>query len=369
MIEINKLLLPDYKNCIANLPNSVLKYFGVPTVGDTLPLADRYLTGQYKNVVVLLLDGMGTYILEKNLPKDGFFRQHLAGSYDSVFPPTTVAATTSADSGLQPIEHSWLGWDCYYPQVDKNVTVFFNVEQGTENPVADSSAAQTYCGYKSTVQRLTEAGRTAYYDTPFVPPFPNTFDAVCSRIEELCREDGNKYIYSYWSEPDGVMHRYGAYSPEAKSTMAELEAGVQKMCAELDDTLLIITADHGHVDGRNVVITDYPKIMECLKRLPSIEPRALNLFVKDGMKEQFEREFEQAFGNDFVLLTKQQVYDINLFGNGTRHVCADGMIGDYVAVAVTDLTVFCTHEEADSIVGVHAGSTAEEMTIPFIVIS
>lgn len=35
-------------------------------------------------------------------------------------------------SGLQPSEHGWLGWDCFYPQVDKNVTVFLNTVQGTE---------------------------------------------------------------------------------------------------------------------------------------------------------------------------------------------------------------------------------------------
>ncbi len=44
------------------------------------------------------------------------------------------------------------------------------------------------------------------------------------------------------------------------------------------------------------------------------------------------------------------------------------MLGDYLAVAVDDLTVFNTREEADALVGVHAGLTEDEMTIPFIVI-
>ena len=79
-----------------------------------------------KNVIVLLLDGMGKLILEESLDEKGSFRSHLAGSYNSVFLSTTVAATTSILSGQQPCEHSWLGWDCYYPQIDKNVTVFLN---------------------------------------------------------------------------------------------------------------------------------------------------------------------------------------------------------------------------------------------------
>ena len=74
-----KLVWPDYKNCIANLPNSILRKFGVTPAGDTLPLLDRYLEKDYRNIVVILLDGMGKSILERHLEKDGAFRSHLAG--------------------------------------------------------------------------------------------------------------------------------------------------------------------------------------------------------------------------------------------------------------------------------------------------
>ena len=120
-----KQKLPDYTNCIANLANSILAEFGIKEDGrQTLKLLDSYLAKNYENIVVILLDGMGKCILEKNLDKDGFFNTHLKSTYSSVFPPTTVAATTSIMSGLDPCQHSWLGWDCYYPEIDKNVTVF-----------------------------------------------------------------------------------------------------------------------------------------------------------------------------------------------------------------------------------------------------
>lgn len=362
-----KFDLLDYTNCIANLPNSILKKFGVDTVGDTLPIADKYIEKNYKNIVVLLLDGMGTYILEKNLDKNGFFSSHLIDSYKTVFPPTTVAAITSIDCGLQPIEHAWFGWDCYYPQIDKNVTVFLNTEQGTNSSVMDESVASKYCGYESICQRLINSGHKAYYSTPFIPPFPNSFDDICHRVAELCKEDGNKYIYAYWNEPDTTMHKFGCNHEKTRSVLKTLEDKVKQMCEQLEDTLLIITADHGHVDGRNVCITDYPEVARCLVRMPSIEPRALNLFVKDEMKNDFERAFNNAFANDFILLTKQEVYESNLFGDGIKHTNADAMIGDYVAIAISNLTVFNTREEAEEMIGVHAGYTKEEITIPFIV--
>lgn len=110
--------LPDYRNCLVNLANSILKKYGATTTVNTLPLADEYLNRSYKNVVVLLLDAMGVSILEKHLAEDGFFRSHLVGEYNSVYPPTTVAATTSLLSGLYPNEHGWLGWDMYIPKLD-----------------------------------------------------------------------------------------------------------------------------------------------------------------------------------------------------------------------------------------------------------
>ena len=82
-------LWPDYENCLANLPNSIMNYFGVTPIGATLPLLDNCLKKRCKNIVVILLDGMGVNIMEENLDKDGFFRTHLAGCLSSVFPPLT----------------------------------------------------------------------------------------------------------------------------------------------------------------------------------------------------------------------------------------------------------------------------------------
>lgn len=362
-----KFVLHDYDNCIVNLSNSILRNFGIMPGGESLALADQFLDKGYKNVVLLLFDGLGTCIMKGNLKKSGFLRTHYVDSICTVFPPTTVAATTSAMSALQPIEHAWLGWDCYYPQADKNVTVFLNTEQGTSKPVADENLAWKYCGYQSVVDRIKESGGRAYHVTPFVEPYPSSFDAICSQIRSNCEEDGKKYIYAYWNEPDSIMHKYGCYSEEAKQVISELEKKVEAMCGQLEDTLLIITADHGHIDGRNAVITEYPAIMECLVRMPSIEPRALNLYVKEEKRAQFEREFEKEFGGDFVLLTKEEIYASGLFGTKTPHKNVDAMIGDYVAIGMTDLTIFNTREEADRVKGVHAGYTKEEIQIPIII--
>ena len=57
-----------------------------------------------------------------------------------------------------------------------------------------------------------------------------------------------------------------------------------------------------------------------------------------------------------------------MFGTGRDLDGLEGMIGDYVALAVSDRSVFNTHIEAQEMPGGHAGLTKEEISIPLIVI-
>lgn len=359
-----KLIWPDYENCIANLPNSVMKYMGIEPVGSTLPLADRYLNKEYKNVVVLLLDGMGKHIIENILDVDGPFRTHLAGYYQSVFLSTTVAATTSVLSGLQPCEHSWLGWDCYYPQLNENVTVFLNTIQGTEKQAAGYNVARTLTPYESVVDRINRLGGKAEFSIRFVPPHPHNLEEICGRIGKLCREPGKKYIYGYFEQPDGILHRNGLHAPVTKETLTEIEKTVSKLAEGLDDTLLFITADHGHIDNDCAVLQDYPKICECLERLPSLEPRVLSLFVREGKEKIFEEEFNKEFGSKFLLMPMEEAIEKNLFGTGKHHKNFRGMLGNYLAIATDNLSIYYTEERW---VSMHGSITEEEMMIPLIV--
>ena len=365
-----KICYPDYNNCTANLANSILKEFGVGDVTKpTLRLCDELLKKDYKNIVVLLLDGMGKNITERNLEADGFFNRHFIGTYSSVFPPTTVAATTSIDSAKNPIEHSWLGWDCYFEEIDKNVTVFLNTESGTEKQAAEYHVAGRYLSYECIVTKINEAGDgDAYYASPFMKPYPSDFTAICARIQNLCAQSGKKYIYAYWNEPDATMHKTGCYSVLSKSVLRELEQKIEVLCSTLTDTLLIVTADHGLMDSYGVTLADYPEILECLVRMPSIEPRALNLFIKTGMEEHFERLFKEAFGEKFLLLTKAQVREQKLFGAGEEHPLFDEMLGDYLAIAISDLSIYNSREEMERFIGVHAGLTEDEMVVPLIAV-
>ncbi|MBO4235731.1 MAG: alkaline phosphatase family protein [Firmicutes bacterium] len=386
---------PDYNNCLVNLSNSIIKRFGAETTANTLPIADEYLVKGYRNVVILLLDALGISTLEDHLEKDAFFRSHIRHTYTSVYPATTVAATTSVLSGLYPNEHGWLGWDMYFPKLDKNVTVFWNKEQMSElegaiptigedgkhaiwgtdtlaesEVVADFDAASTYIPYTNIIDKINAANEEtkAYVSSPYVDPCPETLEKILERIKDLCDAPGEKFIYAYWNEPDSTMHDTGTKSADTHEVVTSLEKTLEKFSSELSDTLMFITADHGHIDSNNLCIGDYPEVLNCLVRRPSIEPRTLNLFVKEECKADFPEIFKRNFGDDFLLLTKEEVLEHKLFGPGENRDGLTDMIGDFVALAISNTSVFNTHFQMQIMPGAHAGLTAEEARIPLIVV-
>ena len=116
------------------------------------------------------------------------------------------------------------------------------------------------------------------------------------------------------------------------------------------------------------VVKKAQEVLDCLVRLPSVEPRTLNLFVKEECREAFPAVFRKAFGDDFLLLTREEALREKLFGPGKERPGLREMIGDYVAAAVLATSVFNTHIEAQEMPGGHAGLTAEETRIPLIVV-
>lgn len=358
----------ERRDTIANLACSILAHFGVPDVPNaTLPLADRLLEKGRQNVAVLLLDAMGKENIEELLDEGGFFRSHLKGIYSSVFPPTTVAATTSIDSGLFPSRHGWLGWTMYYPEMGKNVVVFTNRDDDGQ-PAAAFTAARRYTPYPSVIDSICEAGGEAYRLSPYDENKVSSLEEIGEKLKALTRQPGKKYIYCYWPEPDSTMHRHGSKSEKARAVLRRAEETVQAFCEDLTDTLLIITADHGHTDAVGHVLNDHPQLTDCLMRLPSIEPRAVNFFVKPGMERIFEQTFKGAFGDAFQLFTKDEALEKGLFGPRPYHPDLPNMLGAYIAVAMRGDTLFNTAQQRDALKGVHAGGTDRERLIPLIAI-
>ena len=109
----NKIIMPNYEHCILNTITSILKYYKVETNHNTLKSLDEKLNKKYKNIVFIILDGLGEHILN-NISPDGYFTKNKLDIVTSVYPSTTTAALTTYYSGRPPYETGWIAWSQYF---------------------------------------------------------------------------------------------------------------------------------------------------------------------------------------------------------------------------------------------------------------
>ncbi|MGI5173728.1 alkaline phosphatase family protein [Treponema sp. OMZ 840] len=405
------IVFPDYTHSSVNLISSVLKYANRCTYHTSLPELDAlFAQKSYRNIVLFLFDGMGLEVLNRHLDSTAFLHKHVLCPLFSVFPPTTTAATTSLESALTPAEHGWLGWTLYFPSLDANVNVFPNTFKDTTLQAAPYHVGRKDIPYKSVYEHInaqTFSGTAqkdenaahdmqAYSVSRYGTNVTKTAKGMFDEVFRLCSLPGKKYIYAYHEQPDKIMHISGTYGFLAKNCVQNINRSVQRFCRRLKqnpaarDTLVLVTADHGHIPVRNTELTRYPDLEHMLRRRPSIEARAVNFFVKPEYLNEFPTLFSSFFKTvlpvnlfgtkklpkaagqrfetadaEFILFSRKEAAEMNLFGPGKEHPSLAHSLGDYLAVACSDLTLVDS-PKSNHFKSHHAGLTAEEMIVPLI---
>ncbi len=357
----------DYNNCLTNLACSIRKYFGLEYHHQTLSKIDELLSSNPKNVILILFDGMGSRILDRSLDSNNFFLKNKIDDITSVFPATTTAATTSIRTGLNPVEHGWLGWNMYIHEIDKVITLFLNVEKDTKE------INQDFINIKSDILETQTIAEEINYKTlnlgceikPFGSNKYNNIDEMFSRIIEKANEPGKKFIYAYDPEPDSTMHKLGPDSMEAKQIIVDRNNRVNDLCNKIDDALVIVVADHGHIKVDNLFLENYPDLQELMVRNTSLDQRAVSFKVKDGYQEEFKKRFEKELGMYFKLYPKEEIINSKLFGDGIENGNFRYAIGDFIAIAENSNKAIVSY--GDKVwFSQHAGYTDDEIYVPLI---
>ena len=377
------IILPNYEHCILNLITSILKNYNVETKHKSLESMDNILNNKYKNVVFIILDGMGEHILEKVSPA-GYFRKKEIDCITSVYPSTTTAALTTYYSGKPPYETGWIAWSQYFKEYGRDIDMLSHRESYTSRDLKNAriNVFDTIVKYKSVFEQIEEAlpNIKAYEITPSYSDKrakrsirADSIDEIIMNIETLCKNPDEKFILAYCDNPDGLLHKFGTDSEEVKEFIENTERKIEDMCKNLtEDTVVIISADHGHKDiNKAYSILDYPEIQKCLISLPSLESRVVIFWVKEDMKEEFVKNFNKNFENDFWLMTKEEFLEKNMLGFGKKHPKIDDFIGNYIALSISDSIIKLENyltEGKKLKKSTHCGLTKEEMEVPVIII-
>ncbi len=369
-----KTRLPDYGRSNLALANSVLAHFGVTPHHETEPTFDQALCPRGgrapRSAVILLFDGLGMTMLEKHLPARSFLRRHLVTELSAVFPPTTVAATSSIQSGLTPLEHGRLGWFLWFPEAGENYSIFMNEGEESHAPYAPGNPGELFLHYENLGDQIRAVRpEVEYFEvSPFGSEKAYSAAEVCRKIRRLCRRPGERFLYGYWTGPDHDVHDLGTDHPKIRREVRAIDRAVRRMCRGLRDAAVAVTADHGLLTVDWVVLDEYPELLAML-RAPycSVESRACALFVKEECLAAFPAKFNELLGGRFRLFSREEALRLGLFGPGEAHPRAESFLGDFLAAA-TDRYCLSLHRDPNPLRGQHAGLTEDEMRVPFILI-
>lgn len=363
------LVKNNYNECLTNLACSIRKYFGLDYKHNTLKYIDDLLEEkQPKNVVCILFDGMGSNIIDKVLDKNDFFIKNRKHILTSVFPATTTAATTSMRTGLNPCEHGWLGWNTYIKPIDKIITLFNNCEYDKEEVSEEFLNVKNLLVTKTIVNEINEKGQ--FYGVELFPFGENNYDGLddmLNRISIECSKDGKKYVYAYDDNPDHAMHEFGCYSDESVNLIKERNAKVEELCNKLEDTIIFVIADHGHLDSEYLYLDDCSELIDMLERDISLEQRTISFKIKDGFHDKFLKMFTDIFGEYFTLYDKEEVINSKLFGDGEENILFRDALGDFIAISENSNKCLSYHNGVH-FASNHAGYLDDEIYIPLIVI-
>lgn len=383
-MEYRDIVLPNYEHCILGTITSILKYYNVETKHKSNEKLDNILLKKkYKNIIFLILDGMGEHNLN-NISKDGYFNRHKIDCLTSVYPSTTTAAITAYYSGKVPYETGWIAWSQYFKEYGRAIDMFSHKESYMGEEIKNNlDIFKSIMEYESIYEKI-EAVNPNIKAFEIEPEYAerrakrsidaDNLDELISSIKDIVTIPGEKFILAYCDNPDGLFHEYGTDSKEVKNFLLNAENKIKELKESLpEDTLIIISADHGHKNiDKNYTLLDYPEILECLIMPPTLESRCLTFWVKKDMKKTFEKRFNKQFDKEFWLMTKEDFLDNYKFlGSGDKHSKIDDFIGDYVALSVSGsmirLETFL--KEGKPIKkSTHCGLTKEEMEVPLIVI-
>jgi len=382
-MQEKEIVFPDYNHCILNTINSILKYYQVETKYNGLSELDEILKKGYKNIVFVILDGMGEYVL-KDVSPQGFFKKNEKAVITSVFPSTTTAALSVYYSGRPPIETGWVAMSQYFKEYGRAIEMLRKIDSYTKEPIKNvRSDVFEKVDYEKIYDKIEKANPDvrAYEINPGFCEArskrninADNLDIFCDSIESICKNTEKNFILAYQDNPDSVLHHFGCKAEQVKDYVLEAEEKINKMCENLKgtDTLVIVTADHGHRDILKIYnVLEIEEIQDCLIMPPSLESRSVAFWVKEDKKEKFEKYFEENLKEDFLLYTKEEILSKKLLGEGEKHPKIDDFIGNYIAIAIGDailkIETYIGKEKKDK-KATHCGLTPNEMYVPVITI-
>ena len=219
---------PDYTGrSLVNLIASIVAARGGAALHAPLRELSRYTLAGARNIVLLIVDGLGDNYLMRRGAGSELARRRRA-SLTSVFPSTTASAITTSYTGRTPLEHGLTGWFVYFGEAGCVSAALPFASRGDHIPLSKRGvtpdrvypcasvfeslpAHSIVVTYKDIIDsRYNERHCRGAERVPY-----ETLDDLVDAVEAAAKSGPErKFIYAYWPVYDMVSHRHGCGSAE-----------------------------------------------------------------------------------------------------------------------------------------------------------
>ena len=382
---------PDYRGgSIVNLMSSIAAARGYrSSMYPILSHAGVDDLHNFTHIVLLVIDGLGyNYVVNKGT--DGILKGHLRGRLTSVFPPTTATAIPAFLTGNPPQQHGLTGWFTYLAEFGGVVAVLPFVRRGNKIPLQPDGIGpreltrqrpifeciEVRCHTVMPSEIAYSTFNLAFSSRATIHPY-KTLDQMLNTITLLIGQDREPtFIHAYWPEFDRLSHSHGVASHQVYNHFELIDAQLARFKQNLagTDAIVIVTADHGFIDSdptQIIRLEDHPILSETLRLPLSGEPRVAYCYVYPDKRDQFEYYVNNTLGDAVILYRSSDLINNHLFGLGDCHPQLTNRIGHYTLLAKDRVTIRdrVAGERPSQDIGVHGGTSDDEMYVPFIVMA
>lgn len=384
-----EITLPNYEDgSIVNLMSSIGKAFGAKSIYKPLKLLQSIDLKNSKNVVLMVIDGLGFEYLSKQ-DENNILNKYLVGHITSVFLPTTASAITTFLTGTAPQQHAFTGWFMHLKEVGAVVAILpFSARFGGHSLDKYGFKIKDILNQKAFTSKIKAESYCINHDDIANSDFTKTMsknaksrsykslNGFLKETEKAIKSNKNrKYIYAYWPWLDALHHMYGVGSRNSQRHFEDINKKLKGFLKRIKNTntTLIITADHGFVNTqkeRVIHLENHPKLKECLTMPLCGEGRTVYCYVHPSKTKIFEDYIRTHFKEYCYLYKSQELIDKNYFGLFEPNPRLFDRIGDYILIMKDN---YILHDKIHMkkkklFIGHHGGVSKEEMIVPLIVI-
>lgn len=325
----------------------------------------------------------------------------------SVFPSSTVPALTTVATGVAPGIHGVVGWITHLPELGGPTQIVRWGPAGRpngsyEDPDLGGHEPLAFLALDTIHQRLSRAGAESFVLVPreylrsaftrmlyagaTFAPYDNARQVVdgVRRILEV-REPGQRLlVLAYLPDVDEASHGHGPRSRAHARAVRAVDATVAGLLEVVERTaacrgrgrqLLVVTADHGHVDGVEGQFVDlrlHRGLVDLLEVPPTGERRVTYLHPRPRRVDDVLAYVQKNLGRVADVVAAREAFARGLFGPGEPTQRARRRIGEVVLVARGphqlvfdhDLSRTPRHQAGD-----HGALEVQEMLVPLIVVA